>query len=146
MSKFTFLLFVLLCVNGLFSRISAQSNRPELTGTWIIDSVQVRTVINGRPSMFVYKTGDEVKTYIPSPSEVVFSTENVTFNYNGRTAETAPYQRSSNGLKVMWPVAILNYGLTFLNENTIRIDYLIDYVIDGKDDARDEYKYFGHRK
>lgn len=127
----------------LLAGVSAMAQ--DLTGTWIISNTVIKKTVDDNSTTQSYSANAQTDSYVKCPRKIIFSGNQITFEYRDGTQEAGQFELQGDKLIRRIPTANLEYKFK-LNGNLLQLDYSLSYVIDGVHKAKEECSFYGYKE
>jgi hypothetical protein len=124
----------------------AQSGNTNLEGTWTINKVEIRQIVEGLATLKTYTPEDVEQSFVPRPRQVSFTRDTVTFEY-ADYQRVGAYRTEGNTLFVTSAGGIYSYNYS-LDGAKLQLDYSAHYTINndqGSLQAEEQCRFYGQR-
>ena len=138
--------FLLFCTGMAFSANGQDAN---LVGTWVINQVKIKKMVNDVSSEKTYSMKQRFASFIDCPQKITFTADKkVIFEYYGKKTSEDTYSVEGNKIKRETPIAGYEYEYSII-DNKIQIYYIVSYLshyTDGTDWIKEEYTLYGTKE
>jgi hypothetical protein len=141
-----YLLFFALIAICLAPVCRAQSGNTNLEGTWSINKVEIRQIIDGVATLKTYTPEDVEQSFVPRPRQISFTTNTATFEY-ADYQRAGTYHTEGNTLFVTFAGGIDQYSYS-LDGSNLQLDYSTHYTINNDQEslqAEEQCRFYGQR-
>ena len=137
-------LFVTACLL-LLAGIMISASAQNLTGSWNIDNTVVKKTIDGFLSTKNYDKNQQPDCFAQCPRKIIFSGENITFEFRDGKQASGTYEIQGNKLIRKMSVAYFTYEWE-LQGSILHLTCKMEYTIDGLSKALEECHFYGTKE